>query len=57
MIFSKDTIYDGKRLGDATEMELKRFNSYWTGRGEECVILYDPLRVGYINEKKSSKSE
>lgn len=57
MIFSKDTIYDGKRLADATEMELKRFYSYWAGRGEESVVLYDPLKVRYINETKSSQSE
>lgn len=53
MIFSKDTIYEGKRLGDATEMELKRFISYWEGRGMGKVTFYEPEKVRYINKSIS----
>ena len=50
MKFSKDTIYYGKRIGDATEVELKRFISYWDGRRMGKVTFYEPEKVRYINE-------
>lgn len=50
MKFSRDTIYYGKRIGDATEVELKRFISYWDGRRMGKVTFYEPEKVRYINE-------
>lgn len=50
MKFSKDTIYYGKRIGDATEVEFERFKQYWVGRGEKDIFFYEPEKVRYINE-------